>query len=86
MALFLVVGAGVEYSIFQWEHRDYRIPWTRLGVSLAALMTCTSLGLLGFSSIYPVASFGMTVALGIFLSLALSPLITLGYSRKDSTE
>jgi predicted exporter len=86
MALFLVIGAGVDYSIFQWEHRDSRAPWTRLGIALAALMTCTSLGLLGFSSIYPVASFGMTVALGIFLSLALSPLIALGYSEKGSAE
>ena len=79
MALFLVVGAGVDYSIFQWEHREARGHWTRLGIALAALMTCTSLGLLGFSSIYPVASFGMTVALGIFLSLVLSPLVALGF-------
>jgi predicted exporter len=80
MALFLVVGAGVDYSIFQWERRGASGRWTRLGIALAALMTCTSLGLLGFSSIYPVASFGMTVALGIFLSLVLSPLVSLGFS------
>jgi predicted exporter len=86
MALFLVIGAGVDYSIFQWEHRDARAPWTRLGIALAALMTCTSLGLLGFSSIYPVASFGMTVALGIFLSLALSPLVTLGFPKLTGAE
>jgi predicted exporter len=83
MALFLVIGAGVDYSIFQWEHRGPRGNWTRLGIALAALMTCTSLGLLGLSSIYPVAAFGLTVALGIFLSLALSPLVALGFPLDD---
>jgi predicted exporter len=85
MGLFLVIGAGVDYSIFQWEHRGARGSWTRLGISLAALMTCTSLGLLGFSSIYPVASFGMTVALGIFLSLMLSPMVALGFSAGNDS-
>jgi predicted exporter len=79
MALFLVIGAGVDYSIFQWEHRGARGNWTRLGITLAAIMTCTSLGLLGLSSIYPVAAFGLTVALGVLLSLAFSPLVALGY-------
>jgi predicted exporter len=81
MALFLVIGAGVDYSIFQWEHRGARGNWTRLGIALAAIMTCTSLGLLGLSSIYPVAAFGLTVALGVLLSLAFSPLVALGFPR-----
>jgi len=82
MALFLVIGAGVDYSIFQWEHRGARGNWTRLGIALAAIMTCTSLGLLGWSSIYPVAAFGLTVALGVLLSLAFSPLVALGFPRE----
>ncbi|MBO6904626.1 MAG: hypothetical protein JJ865_06685, partial [Parvibaculum sp.] len=74
MGLFLVVGAGVDYAIFQREpsHPDSR--WTRAGIVLAALMTCISVGMLGFSSVLPVRSFGVTVAVGIFLSLVLSPL------------
>ncbi|GAB2179351.1 MMPL family transporter [Dongia sp. agr-C8] len=84
MALFLVVGAGVDYSIFQWEHRGARGNWTRLGITLAAIMTCTSLGLLGLSSIYPVAAFGLTVALGVLLSLAFSPLVALGFPAERS--
>jgi predicted exporter len=74
MGLFLVVGAGVDYAIFQREpsHPDSR--WTRVGIVLAALMTCISVGMLGFSSVLPVKSFGVTVAVGIFLSLVLSPL------------
>lgn len=86
MALFLVIGAGVDYSIFQWEHRGARGNWTRLGITLAAVMTCTSLGLLGLSSIYPIAAFGLTVALGIILSLAFSPLVALGFPSSSATE
>ncbi|MEQ8266973.1 MAG: hypothetical protein RH982_07245 [Parvibaculum sp.] len=74
MGLFLVVGAGVDYAIFQREHPGDDGKWTRVGIVLAALMTCISVGLLGFSSVLPVKSFGVTVAVGIFLSLALSPL------------
>jgi len=81
MGLFLVIGAGVDYGIFQWEHAASNGNWTRLGIALAALMTCISLGLLGFSSILPVASFGANVALGIFLSLVLSPIAIFGRSR-----
>jgi predicted exporter len=81
MGLFLVIGAGVDYSIFQWERSGSSGVWTRLGIALAAVMTCTSLGLLGFSSVLPVASFGLNVALGIFFSLVLSPIAILGKER-----
>ncbi|HEY4345650.1 MAG TPA: MMPL family transporter [Parvibaculum sp.] len=75
MGLFLVVGAGVDYAIFQWEHPREGGTWTRVGIVLAALMTCISVGLLGLSSVLPVKSFGLTVAIGILLSLVLSPLV-----------
>jgi len=78
MGLFLVVGAGVDYAIFQREAADANGRWTRVGIVLAALMTCISVGLLGFSSVLPVRSFGVTVAVGIFLSLVLSPLARRG--------
>jgi predicted exporter len=78
MGLFLVVGAGVDYAIFQREAIDANSRWTRVGIVLAALMTCISVGLLGFSSVLPVRSFGVTVAVGIFLSLVLSPLARRG--------
>jgi len=75
MGLFLVVGAGVDYAIFQWEHPLDEGKWTRVGIVLAALMTCISVGLLGLSSVLPVRSFGVTVAVGILLSVLLSPLV-----------
>lgn len=81
MALFLVAGAGVDYAIFQWESSAESGDWTRVGVVLAAVMTCISVGLLGLSSVLPVRSFGLTVAIGILLSLILSPL-----ARKRDSE
>lgn len=75
MGLFLVVGAGVDYAVFQREAAgDANRSWTRAGIVLAALMTCVSVGLLGLSSVLPITSFGVTVGVGIFLSLILSPL------------
>lgn len=74
MGLFLVVGAGVDYAIFQREPSHADVRWTRAGIVLAALMTCVSVGMLGFSSVLPVRSFGVTVAVGICMSLLLSPL------------
>jgi predicted exporter len=75
MGAFVVIGAGVDYAIFQWEHPGARGNWTRVGILLAAGMTCISIGLLALSSVFPVRSFGVTVALGIALSLILSPLV-----------
>lgn len=82
MGLFLVVGAGVDYAIFQWEHPRAAGKWTRVGIVLAALMTCISVGLLGLSSVLPVRSFGVTVAIGILLSLLLSPLVRIWNAEK----
>lgn len=75
MGLFLVAGAGVDYAIFQGENPDREGDWTRVGIVLAAAMTCISVGLLGLSSVMPVRSFGLTVATGVLISLLFSPLV-----------
>tara|TARA_R110000868_G_scaffold102678_2_gene282873 strand:+ start:6359 stop:8593 length:2235 start_codon:yes stop_codon:yes gene_type:complete len=75
MGLFLVAGAGVDYAIFQWESPGREGDWTRVGIVLAAAMTCISVGLLGLSSVLPVRSFGLTVATGVLISLLFSPLV-----------
>lgn len=75
MGLFLVAGAGMDYAIFQWEHPGEQGGWTQVGIALAALVTCISVGLLALSSVLPVRALGITVAVGVFLSLALSPLV-----------
>lgn len=75
MGLFLVAGAGVDYAIFQWENPGIEGGWSRVGIVLAAAMTCISVGLLGLSSVMPVQSFGLTVAIGVLISLLFSPLV-----------
>ena len=74
MALFLVLGVGIDFAVFQWEHPGEVGRWTRVGVLMAAITTIVSTSLLGFSEVYPVHAFGLTVALGIVLNLILSPL------------
>jgi len=74
MGAFLVIGAGVDYSIFQWEH-GAEASWTRVGIMIAAGMTTLSIGLLGASGTYPVRAYGVTVAIGIILSLYLSSMM-----------
>lgn len=83
MGLLLVTGAGVDYGIFQWERPAADGRWSRAGIALAATMTCVSIGLLGMSSVLPVMTFGVTVALGVFLSLALSPLARCGRKQDN---
>ena len=85
MGLFLVAGAGVDYAIFQWEKPGKAGDWTRVGIVLAATMTCISVGLLGLSSVLPVKSFGLTVATGVVLSLLASPLVR-GWSGNKRPE
>jgi len=77
MGLFLVAGAGVDYAIFQWENPGRAGGWTRVGIVLAAAMTCISVGMLGLSSVLSVKSFGLSVAIGVFLTLVLSPFVSL---------
>lgn len=74
MALFLVLGVGIDFAVFQWEHPGEAGRWTRVGVLMAAITTIISTSLLGISEVYPVHAFGLTVALGIILNLILSPL------------
>lgn len=85
MGLFLVAGAGVDYAIFQWENPGRAGSWTRVGIVLAAAMTCISVGMLGLSSVLPVKSFGLSVAIGIFLTLMLSPFVSM-QSRSEVSE
>lgn len=85
MGLFLVAGAGVDYAIFQWENPGKAGGWTRVGIALAAAMTCISVGMLGLSSVLPVKSFGLSVAIGVFLTLVLSPFVSM-QSKSTASE
>lgn len=64
-ALFVVIGAGIDHSVFLFESAETDGQPKELVVLLAALTTILSMGLLGLSSTYPVASFGAVVAAGV---------------------
>ena len=64
-ALFVVMGAGIDHSVFLFEAAETDGKSKELVVFLAALTTILSMGLLGLSGTYPVASFGVVVAAGV---------------------
>jgi predicted exporter len=77
LALMLVLGVGANYAVFlregcAREHADLGAVWT--GVVLSAFTTLLSFGLLGMSSMPVLKSFGVTLALGIAVSVALAPI------------
>ncbi|CAJ0699753.1 MMPL family transporter [Ralstonia holmesii] len=77
LALMLVLGVGANYAVFLREgcarqRADIGGVW--VGVLLSASTTLLSFGLLGTSGMPVLRSFGMTLALGIVIAVALAPL------------
>ncbi len=78
--MILVLGIGIDFTLFLAEARgDLRI--TMFAITLSALTTMLSFGLLSLSSTYAVHSFGITVLIGIACAYLLSPLAVLERSR-----
>jgi predicted exporter len=76
LALFLVLGVGIDYSIFYAEDKK-NSGATALAVLIATITTLLSFGLLAFSSFAVLHSFGITILLGILFSYLLAPIGTL---------
>jgi len=77
LALMLVLGVGANYAVFLREgctRQDADIGGVWVGVLLSAATTLLSFGLLGMSAMPVLRSFGMTLALGIVIAVALAPL------------
>jgi predicted exporter len=77
LALMLVLGVGVNYSIFLREaylRGDEDLGAVFTGVLLSAATALLSFGMLGLSSMPALSDFGMTLALGIAIAVALAPL------------
>ncbi|WP_426399095.1 MMPL family transporter [Ralstonia sp. R-29] len=77
LALMLVLGVGANYAVFLREgctrqRADIGGVW--VGVLLSAATTLLSFGLLSTSAMPVLRSFGMTLALGIVIAVALAPL------------
>jgi predicted exporter len=77
LALAIVLGIGIDYTLFFAEHRKEaggELLSTQLAVSLAAATTILSFGLLALSATWAIHSFGATVLVGVFVSWLLAPL------------
>src|SRR5215472_6628540 len=74
LALMLLLGIGVDYSIFLHERSTSRHAspaW--LAVGLSAASTLLSFGLLGFSKTPALQAFGFTMAVGIMTAWRIVP-------------
>ncbi len=73
LALLIIFGSGVDYAIFLMERpgADEGTAW--LGVALSALSTILSFGLLSLSGTPVLRAFGMTMLIGITVSMVASP-------------
>ncbi|MCE9687943.1 MMPL family transporter [Shewanella sp. AS16] len=74
LALILVFGIGVDYSLFFAENRD-RGAAVMMAVFMSACSTLLAFGLLAFSQTLAIHFFGLTLSLGIACTLLLAPLI-----------
>lgn len=74
MALILILSIGVDYAIFCAESDNARRSITVLGTWLASVTTILSFGLLAFSEVFAVRSFGLTMLVGILIAFILCPL------------
>lgn len=80
MALFLVMGIGVDYTLFLTEAKSDYKP-TMVALLLSAFTTVIAFGLLAFSETTVLRDFGITVAISITLTVLLSP-IAISYAQK----
>lgn len=73
LALWLLLGMGVDYGIFLLEHTNEQAEaW--LAVGLGAVSTLLSFGLLAVSTTPAIHAFGVTLGVGVTLVWLISPL------------
>jgi predicted exporter len=76
LALLLVMGIGIDYTIFFAEAAKMK-PTTMLAISLSSTTTILSFGLLALSGTALLSGFGLTVWVGITLAFLLAPIALL---------
>lgn len=86
LALLLVIGVGINYTVFlreaDGERTVARQPAVWLGVVVSAVTTLLSFGLLSFSSMPALASFGSTLGVGVLVAVLLAPSVLVGRIRE----
>ena len=73
LALLIIFGSGVDYAIFLIERPDAHEGNAWLGVALSAVSTLLSFGLLSLSQTPVLRAFGLTMLIGITVSMLASP-------------
>jgi predicted exporter len=73
LATLLVLGLGIDYTIFLAESGDSR-QITMIGILYSTITTVLAFGLLAFSGTPALKSMGLTVFYGITLTLLLAPV------------
>ena len=73
LAQLLVLGIGMDFGIFLRESRNSAA--ARLAITLSALTTTLSFGLLAFSETMVLHTFGLTLVIGISLSWLIAILV-----------
>ncbi|RLV60530.1 transporter permease [Parashewanella curva] len=79
LALLLVFGFGVDYSLF--FAKNHHSPSVMTAVTLSAISTMLAFGLLSLSDTPAIHYFGFTIAVGIAITFLLAPFVSL-FTRK----
>lgn len=74
LALMIVLGLGIDYTIF-FAEKDSDREITMHAVFLSGITNILSFGLLALSGTPVIRSFGLTVFVGIAVSLILAPIV-----------
>ncbi len=75
MAVFLVMGIGVDYAIF-YRHGHDHPQVVGMALFLCMMSTLLGFGLLALSQTYAIYSFGLTVLFGVIFSFTYATLFT----------
>ena len=73
LALVLVLGIGINYTLFFNNPRGTPLT-SMLAITLAMMTTLLTLGMLVFSTTQAISSFGIVLVSGIFTAFLLAPL------------
>jgi len=75
LALILILGIGIDYTLFFAEQQEMlQAKNTLLAITLSAVTTVLSFGLLALSETQAIHGFGITVLTGIIVAWLLAPL------------
>jgi predicted exporter len=81
LALILIIGIGIDYTLFFSEQNQSHS--TLLAISLSAMTTLLSFGLLALSNTHAIHSFGITVLAGIFVAWLLAPMASKQHHKEQ---